>query len=239
MKPYIFLSENYLKSAIDNSANPIDLREISVYTPYTQIIYFTDEYGNIVNRTIDTLILRDTNIANMVIEVATEESESGESESGDGYMPILTISGNTDSTVIVKAADPVTTSSIRITIPDIGNPEIVAAKMGVYSFVCNLFALTDSSYKIEANEGSYRVVSGAYIHWADYKKWVGKIKMENLEKSQFDLLTAQADKGEMTVIPYKDLELEAIYECGVKREYQYELNRKTELFSLELELNEL
>jgi len=249
MKPYIFLTENCLTHTVDSYNNAVDLRNLSASTPFTQVLYFTDLYGNIVNRTIDTLILRNTNIANMTVEYAVQEDESesweseSDSESGDypgiTYLPLVTLTGNTDSTVFLKASTPVVTSSIRITIPDITNPEIVNAQMGVYGFICNLLALTDSNYKIEANQGSYRVVSGAYIHWADYKKWVGKVKMENLPKSQFDLLTAQADTGEMTVVPYQDLELDEVYECGVNREYQYEVDRKTELFSLELELNEL
>ena len=227
MRPYIFLSDNYLSAGT-----------LNVSVPYTQTFTFYDRYGNPTSRTIDTLILQDTNIKNMTIEAA-EESES-ESESDDGYTPILTLTNNTDSTVILKAAQPVTTSSIRITIPDDGvNPEDVIAKMGVYEFICNLFALTDSNYKIAANEGGYRVVSGSYIHWADYKKWVGKVQMENLPKDQFDALTAQADKGEMTVIPYTDLEAQAIYSCAVKREYSWELDRKTGLFKLDLEFNEL
>ena len=181
------------------------------------------------NRDIDTLILRNTNIVNMSVEYST----------GQAFAPLFEVTDNDQETVILKNETPVNTSAIKITLPDTGNPATLNAQIGVYSFLCNLLALTDSSYRIEANQGGYRVVSGAYIHWADYKKWVGKVKMENVTKEQFDLLTAQADKGEMTVIPYEELEASAIYECGVNREYQYELNRKTELFSLELELNEL
>lgn len=230
MKPYIFLTENTLNYTQDENTLEINVKELAVSVPYTQIVYFTDRYGNIVNRTIDTLIIKDTNIKDITIETL----------SGGTYTTFLTLTGNTQSTVILKSANPETTSSIRITIPDsANNPENVVAKMGVYGFLCNLCALTDSSYKIDANEGSYRVVSGSYIHWADYKKWVAKVKMENVTKEQFDLLTAQADLGEMTVIPYEDLQADEIYECAVKREYSYELNRKTELFSLELEFNEL
>ena len=231
MRPYIFLSENYLNFTQDGNADPIDIKAVSTTVPYTQTIYFADRYGNITNRTIDTLILQDTNIKNMTIEAAN---------GGGTYSTLIALSGNTDSTVLVKASAPVTTSSIRITIPDDGiNPATVSATMGVYGFICNLFALTDSNYKIAANEGNFRTVDGSYIHWADYKKWVAKIQMENLPKDQFDALTAQADKGEMTVIPYTDLEAKAIYSCAVKREYSYELDRKTELFKLELEFNEL
>lgn len=229
MKPYIFLSENYLHNAQDSNGNAINAIDISTSDlPYTLTVYFADIYGNPTARTIDTLILQDTNIQNLTLAY----------EKNGAYTNILTLSNNTASTVLLKAANAVATSSIQITL-GATNPASVAAKLGVYGFVCNLLALTDSNYKIAANQGDYRVVSGDYIHWADYKKWVCKVKMENLPKDQFDALTAQADKGEMTVVPYTELEATAIYECGVNREYSYELDRKTELFSLTLELNEL
>ena len=232
MKPYIFLTENYLRNTQDQNSAAIDITTISNVQPdYEQVIFFADRYGNIVNRTIDTLILTNTNIVNMTVSAA------------DGlgvYTTVFTVSGNDKSTLIVKLANPVTTSSLKFTIPDdTFNPQYINAQIGVYGFLCNLLALTDSNYKIDANEGGYRVVSGAYIHWADYKKWVAKVKMENLPQSQFDALTQQADLGEMTVIPYEDLQADEIYECAVKREYSYELDRKTELFSLEFEFNEL
>lgn len=231
MKPYIFLSGNYLTNTVDANNDPIDIRTISgESTPYTVEVSFTDMYGNPTSRTIDTLILQDTNIKNLTLEAKG---------AGGTYSTLLTLSGNTSSTVIAKAATPALTSGVRITVGTTGNPEEISAKIGIYGFICNLLALTDSNYKIAANQGDYRVVSGAFVHWADYKKWVAKVKMENVTKAQFDALTAQADIGEMTVIPYTDLEANAIYSCGVNRDYSYELDRKTELFSLELEFNEL
>ena len=230
MKPYIFLSQNYLNFTQDATANPVDIRTISATTPYTVTVYFVDRYGNPVNRTIDTLILQDTNIVNMTVEAAN---------AGGAYSTLLTLADNTQSTVLLKAQTPALTSSIRVTVPAGTNPADISGKMGIYGFICNLCALTDSNYKIEANEGSFRVLNGDYIHWADYKKWVGKIKMENLPQAQFDLLTAQADLGEMTVVPYQDLEADGIYECAVSREYSWELDRKTHLFKLDLEFNEL
>lgn len=232
MKPYIFLSQNYLNYTQDSNGNDVNIKTITnAQSPYEIILFFTDRYGNIVNRTIDTLILRDTNIVNMTVSASN----------GVGvYSTAFTVSGNDQSTLFIKLANPVTTSSIQINIPDdTFNPAYINAKIGVYGFLCNLLALTDSNYKISANEGNYRVVSGSYIHWADYKKWVAKVKMENVTKTDFDILTQQADKGEMTVIPYEDLEADEIYECAVNREYQYGIDRKTELFNLELEFNEL
>lgn len=231
MKPYMFLSQNYLNFTQDSTLAPVQVRAVTALVPYAAEIFFTDRYGNIVNRTIDTLILQDTNIVNMTVEAA---------DGLGNYTPVFNLQGNDKSTVILKNASTVTTSALRISVAnDTYNPEQITAKIGVYSFLCNLFALTDSSYKIEANQGSYRVVSGEYIHWADYKKWIGKVKMENVTPEQFNLLTTQADFGEMTVVPYQDVEADAIYECAVSREYSYELERKTGLFKLDLEFNEL
>lgn len=231
MKPYIFLSDNYLNFAQDSTLAEVNVRKIEQLVPYTAEVYLTDRYGNIVARDIDTMILQDTNIVNMTVEAA---------DNMGNFSQLFALQGNDQSTVILKNQAPVTTSLLRITIEDdTYNPEQVVGELGMYNFLCNLFAETDSNYKIEANEGGYRVVSGAYIHWADYKKWIGKVKMENVMPEQFKLLTEQADKGEMTVIPYQDIEAEAIYECAVKREYSYELDRKTGLYKLELEFNEL
>ena len=232
MTPYIFLSSNYLKYTQDSNADPIDVRSLSVELPYSVDIYLQDMYGEIVNRALDTLVLQDTNVKNMTVEAAN----------GAGvFSTLFSVSNNTQSSVFIKNANVTNASLLRISIPDDGvNPATVTiGKMGFYGFLCNLYALTDSNYKIEANEGNFRVLSGAYIHWADYKKWVGKIKMENLPQEQFDLLTEQADLGEMTVVPYKDLEAGGVYECAANREYSYGLDRKTGLFNLELELQEL
>ena len=65
MKPYIFLTENYLKHAIDSNNDAIDAVNLSADNlPYTLTLFFTDRYGNTVNRSIDTLILQKTNIQN-------------------------------------------------------------------------------------------------------------------------------------------------------------------------------
>lgn len=231
MKPYIFLSENFLKFAQNQNGESVDIVKINATAPYTADVFFADRYGNIVERTFDTLILNNTNIVNATVAIADNLGV---------YTTAFNVTNNDAETVFLKLAAPVTTTSVRITVPDdTFNPAQVSAEIGLYSFLCNLFAKTDSSYKIDSNAGSYRVVSGSYIHWADFKKWVAKLKIDNLKQTEFDILTQQADFGEMTVIPYQDLAAEAIYECAVGREYAYELNRKTALFSLELEFNEL
>lgn len=231
MKPYIFLTENYLKHAVDSNNDAIDAVNLSADNlPYTLTLFFTDRYGNAVNRNIDSLILANTNIKDMSIAAL---------QNGN-YTNFFTITGNTEKTIFVKNPSSITTTSLQITIPTTNNPASVYGTLGIYNFLCNLFALTDSDFRNEANEGGYRVVDGSYIHFGDYNKWAAKVKMENLPKAQFDLLTNQAKQvGELTAIPYKDLEASAIYECAVNRGFSWGVDRKTELFNLTLELNEL
>ena len=180
MKPYIFLTENYLRNVVDGNNEIIDGVNINTSTlPYTLTVYFTDRYGNAINRVIDTFILNNTNIKNMTVAALVNGN----------YTNIFSISGNTQSTVIIKNESATTTNSLQITIPTTNNPVTVYAQLGIYGFICNLCALTDSDYKKDANYGGYRVIDGSYIHYADYNKWVGKIKMENLPQAQFNLLT--------------------------------------------------
>lgn len=234
MKPYIFLSQNYLSQAQDGNGDSLDIRTVeNQQVPFEQTLFFADRYGNIVNREIDTLIISGTNIVNMTVEKA---------DGLGNYSTCFEVQGNDKDSLIIKLETPVTTSSLRFTVADdTYNPQIInIGYMGVFKYLCNLCALTDGSFKNEANYGSYRLVSGALVHYADYKKWSCKLKMENLPQEQFNILANQArDVGEITVIPYQDLEAEELYECGVNREISYEVDRKTELFSLDLELNEL
>lgn len=234
MKPYIFLSQNYLSQAQDSSGDTLDIRTVeNEQVPFTQTLFFADRYGNIVNREIDTLIISGTNIVNMTVYKA---------DGLGNYSPCFEIQGNDKDNLIIKLETPVNTSSLRFTVADdTYNPEYInIGYMGVFKYLCNLCALTEGSFKNDANYGSYRLVSGALVHYADYKKWSCKLKMENLPQEQFNILANQArDVGEITVIPYQDLEADELYECGVNREISYEVDRKTELFSLEMELNEL
>lgn len=233
MKPFIFLSENYLTRAQDSEGAAVDLRALNAQVPFTATIFFTDRYGNIVNRTLDTLIINDTNIVNMTVE----------SLDGLGnYSTAFTISDNNKDSLIIQLENPINTSSLRFTVPDdTYNPQSInIGYMGAFNYLCNLLALTDGNFENKANYGSYRLVSGALVHYADYKKWSCKLKMENLPQEQFNILASQArDFGEITVIPYQDLEADELYECAVNREISYAVDRKTELFNLELELNEL
>lgn len=234
-RPFIFLTQDYGKMIANGSGADISgyLSNISVQIfPYEQTLFFTDRWGNITKRRIDTLILKNTNLANATIEVA---------DSTGKYTALFEVSGNADSTFMVKTSKPVFTSSLRITINAAGNPGTVTiGRIMLLGYVCDLFALTDASFKKETNQGTYRLVSGEMVYYGDYHKLTTKLKIENLPETQFKDITAVVDdSNQLIMLPFYNNEIGGIYECYAHPAYSFSLNRKTGLYSLDLELEEL
>lgn len=231
-EPYIFLSQNYAKYAENETASAASFKNLELSSlPRILTFYLTDKYGNYINRSIDTLLLEDTNIVSATLEY----------EKDGQYYPWLTLSGNADTTVLLKAPFPVSACAIRLTIPEEHNPNVVTiGKLGFYKYLCDLCAETDSSFKVDANSGSYRTLSGDIVYYGDYGKWESKIKISNLPKEQFETLSQEVkDTSELTIIPFKDFDFSAVYECYLDPQIEYEVNRKTELYELKLEAQEL
>lgn len=234
-KPYIFLSQNFSRRAVDGSGNDVSGRLSDIDTtdlPLTFTFFLADRWGTVTNRMIDTLILQNTNVQNITIEAA---------DSAGHYAPLFSIQGNTDATVMFKAAAPIKTSSLRLTIPAQGNPpQVKVGQIGFFSYLADLFALADGNFKRDTRQGGYRTLSGDMVFYGDYKKWEAKIKIENLPQEQFKTINdAVMADNVLTVIPFKDFEPTAIYECYVSPEFAYEVDRKTALYSATLEAKEL
>lgn len=234
-KPYIFLSQNFSRRVVDGNGADVSGQLSNIDTvalPLTLTFFFADRWGTITNRKVDTLILLNTNVQNITLEAA---------DSTGNYSMLFNVQGNTDDTVMFTAPEPVTTSSLRITIPAEGNPQQVqVGQIGLFQHLADLFALTEGSFKRDTHQGSYRTLSGDMVFYGDYDKWESKIKIENLPQEQFDALNeAITDANALTVIPFKDFEPAAVYECYVSPEFSYEVNRKTELYSVSLEAKEL
>lgn len=234
-RPFVFFTQDYGQYLSNGNGTDLSgaFSRISVQNlPYEVTVFFTDKWGNVVNRRIDTLMLSCANVANMTVAAA---------DSAGNYTAAWTVSGNTESDFILKLAAPLTTSSVRLIIPEEGNPQTVnIAKIGICGYLCDLLALTDAAFKKDSNQGQYRTISGDMVFYGDYDKLDTKLKAESLPKSQFDLLTAQVDEtNRLTVLPFYDEEPGKICACYVSPEYSFELDRKTGLYSLTLELKEL
>lgn len=241
-KPFIFLSKNYLKTAqYSGGAEITDIKNIfdndketfyqSDVLPFERTIFFVDNFGNVVNRTIDTVIFQNSNIKSFTIKAANTSGV---------YSDIITVTNNTDTNVFAQAATKVKTSSIKISITAINGTYLSIGELKVCNLIANLFAKTSGNFVNDTNADSFRTASGRLIHFKDYKKWSMDLDIDNLTKAQFDLLKAEIDlEEEMIILPYKDFNIEDLYECYIKPEYKYSVNRITELFTLGVKAEEL
>lgn len=236
-RPFIFLSADYGANVSNGLGTDLSgiLSNLTVQDlPYEQTVFFTDKWGNVVNREIDTVMFAGTNLASVIIEASDNSGE---------YSPLWNLSGNTESDFLLKLPAPVTTSSLRITLGDVedGNPQTVnIGKIGVHCYLLDLLALTDAQFKKDTDQGFYRTIAGQTVFYGNFNKLDTKLKAENLPKAQFEALTAQIDaQNKLTVLPFYDDSVGKVYECYVSPEYSFELDRKTGLYGLTLELKEL
>ncbi len=234
-RPFIFLTEDYGKMISNGSGTDLSgqLSNINIQSfPYEFTFFFTDRWGNITNRKVDTLILQDTTLVNATISAA---------DSSGKYNTLFTVSGNTDNTFMLKAQQAVSSSSLKISIAADGNPGTVSiGQIMLFEYICDLFALTDATFKKDTNQGSYRLVSGDIVYYGDYEKLSTKLKADNLPKEQFkDITAAVVNSNQLTMLPFYDEEIGGIYECYADPEFSFSLDRKTGLYSLDLELEQL
>ncbi|WP_424244382.1 hypothetical protein Dip510_001652 [Elusimicrobium posterum] len=241
-KPYFFFSKNYLKTSSyangDDTADLQPLYDNDVNTvlqtgelPYEKTIFFTDNFGNFVNRTFDTLILLNTNVKNLIVSAA---------DTSGVYTPVLYVTENTEKNVFKNIESKITTSSIKINIAASNASYAEIGELKICNFLVDLCALTKSKEGKDCNAGSFSTTNGRLIHYKDFSKWTNGLEIENLSKADFDVLSSEIEsEEEMIIAPYLDLDIKAIYECYVKPEIKYSVDRKTELYNLSIDTREL
>lgn len=241
-KPYLFFSKNYLKtSSYANGDDTADLQLLydnditTVFQtgqlPYEKTIFFTDNFGNVVNRTFDTLILLNTNVKNLIISAA---------DTSGVYTPVLYVTENTEKNVFKNVETKITTSSIKINIASANGSYAEIGELKICNFLVSLCALTKSKFGKDCNAGSFRTTNGRLIHYKDFSRWTSGLEIENLSKADFDALTSEIESEEELIIaPYLDFSIKDIYECYINPEIKYSVDRKTKLFNLAMEAGEL
>ncbi len=241
-KPYLFFSKNYLKtSAYGDGESTSDLQNLydnDVNTvlqtgglPYEKTIFFTDNFGNIVNRTFDTLIILNTNIKSLTISASDNKGV---------YTPVIALTDNTEKNVFKNVESKITTSSIKIAITEADAPYAEIGELKICNFLLGLCALTNSKESKDCNAESFRTANGRLIHYKDFSKWNNGLEMDNLSKAHFDILTEEIKaEEELIIAPYLDFEIKAVYECYVNPEITYDIDRKTELYKLSVDAEEL
>lgn len=238
-EPYILLSKNYLKGSLDENNAPNDALSIvydgAVDTLLTvspgQVLTFvlTDEYGRQASRSLDKILFLNTDVT--AFDLSVRNANDGTYISAGSY----TVNAGY---AVIDLPQVYTTDALQITITAgsyIG--ELKACKFLLNRELC---ALTSSNYSFECAAGSFRTVNGRLIHYKDYSKWKNSLSISNLIKPQFDAIANEVKNiSELTILPFKNFEIKDIYECYINPQFSYNVDRKTELYTLNLDCKEL
>jgi len=240
--PYIFLSKNYLKNSVYENGTPTadleslfsqDIKDVFFgdEMPKEIIIFFTDIYGSIINRNIDTLILQNTNIRDLQILAANNSGI---------YSSVFSIVDNEEKELFLQIPQKITTSSIKIIISAANESFYSIGKLSLCGEIVKLYAKASLDFSFEAAAGNFRTAAGDLIHFTDFIKWNAGLSIDNVPKDNFDVIKSEIlDEKELTIIPFKNFEIQDIYECYIAPSFKYTVDMKSELYSINLSAKQL
>lgn len=194
------------------------------------IVYFTDDFGQNVNRDISHIILQNHNLASFTVEGLT----------GRGYVTLYTEIGGAETNSIVDVSG-TALGGLRITISaTIANKNVIRiGQMRVCNLLFDLVATTEASITPVVDEGSLRTFNGALSSWTNFEKWGIRLRIENIRKEQLDKLKAEIKNEKyITILPWLEWEPKDIYECMIARDSigSYAVNRWSGLISMTMNL---
>ena len=99
--------------------------------------------------------------------------------------------------------------------------------------------LTNFNRQNYSKQGHYYLNSGNLFHWKEFEKIKGKLKLSNLTLTKRNTLKEEVSaRNSLTIIFYRDFDDNDIFEFAVIASVYEWLDRKTQLFELELSLSE-
>ena len=197
-------------------------------------IVFKDEAGTETSKTFGTLIIQNTNVEDFTFEY----------HNGSTFVEISSsaITSNTDENVIVDFASSVSASQIRITLSDtmVADNKKQIGQLRVCKHLIDMdTVLTNFNRQNYSKQGHYYLNSGNLFHWKEFEKIKGKLKLSNLTLTKRNTLKEEVSaRNSLTIIFYRDFDDNDIFEFAVIASVYEWLDRKTQLFELELSLSE-
>ena len=149
---------------------------------------FADTWGNPVTRSVDRLLLLNTNAG----AITAQWQDSGGNWNS---IPQAALSGLTAGSVIIELPSPVTAAGIRINIS--ATSDSAAEKyLGELKFCASIMSMTGALTSLSLGStdkgGSYYLSGGQLVAWRQYRKRTATLKAENLSaadrKSLIDTL---------------------------------------------------
>lgn len=197
-------------------------------------IMFKDESETEISKTFDTFIIQNTNAVGITFEY----------HNGSTFVeiPNSAVADNTEENVIVDLASSVSASQIRITLSETqtADQKKQIGQLRICEHVLDMdTVLSNFNRQNYSKQGHYYLNSGNLFHWKEFEKIKGKLKLSNLTLAKRNaLLDEISDRNGLTIIFYRNFDNNDTYEFAIiGSTYEY-LDRKTQLFELELSLSE-
>jgi len=119
------------------------------------------------------------------------------------------------------------------------NEEKKIGEIMILKLVLELNALTQFNRQDDAKEGHFRTHNGPLIKWTEFTKFGGELTIQNLTQEQRDTLQeALTDNEFLTYAFYSDYDPTAIYTMALASRPVEVFERKTQLFTLTLNLKQ-
>jgi hypothetical protein len=178
-------------------------------------INFFDAAGEDIPRDADCVIIQNTNAGMAIIKYIDINGDEKD---------LYTANNNTSKNFIIQIPPDIMPDhrayglTIQLLYPFDNSGLIQLRQIRIVKFICDLKATSETQLKPATNEGSLRSFDGKLLHWINYEKWGCSIKAENVPKQQYDLIRDYLRRdGAITLIPYFDWDVDAIYEVYSSR----------------------
>jgi hypothetical protein len=239
-EPISFYSKNYLTNYCTNvyDSTP-DLKLLCDFDPYKtsnlfQISYpqatfafdFKNYFGEYIFRTVNTIILQNCNIKNMIIVYYH----------GDTPVSLISIANNYRPDLLLSVQE-VETGRIEFQVTDIFGDYsgIQIGQLRILKKILDFNATTSTSIEFDVKENSLRSYNGTLYAWRDYAKWACNISATGVSKEQYNILSSEILKEKfVTIVPWNNFEIKDVYQILIQsNSLGYDINR----FSGKLSLN--
>lgn len=202
-------------------------------TTETVTVAFKNWQGAAVSRTFDRIAILSHNL-----KAITAEYYNGSAWVAIDEAALTLAAANT----VIEIAVPITAAQVRLncTTAQVANAEKHIGELKVCASVVSL-GQTLSSWESggEQKAGAYRLAGGPLVAWREWTKITGTLSLENVAKTTKDaLLPYLRSSGFITLVFHSAFDASEIYEFSIVSAPAWSVDRKAELFALNLELSE-
>jgi len=195
-------------------------------------IEFRNWQSQIVERTIDKIILLNHNIKHGTMEYW------GGSAWNAWTVGTLIFNDKVDN---ILSVEKITTSKIRFK-PTTITADIGEKAVGELKACCSILEpsnwLTEFKRKDYDNSGNYRLAKGSLVSWKEWNKVEGTLDIKNISLDEMRILKEYSNKN-ITIVFYDDFDLKETFEFVITNPIRYIFDRKTKFYETSLELKEI